>query len=175
MKVLSLEITHRVVLLAMAALVPTMASAQVPLNSETRPSLTQPAVEAAVVANEAGVQSPDVPHAAARHYFPDGREIGSALGRHVLPIVQPGRTGTKFQGSTRSQAATKPRGKAVGWGIAIGVGAGIAVSGLAASKYGENEGGQFCGRCFVQWSAITVPVGASVGAAVGYLIDRSRR
>jgi hypothetical protein len=49
------------------------------------------------------------------------------------------------------------------------------VSAIAASKYGDNETGQFCTRCFMQWSAISIPVGAGIGAGVGYLIDRARR
>ena len=60
-------------------------------------------------------------------------------------------------------------------GTGHGPDAGLAAPAIAASKYGENEGGEFCGRCFVEWSAITVPVGAGVGFTVGYLIDRWRR
>ena len=65
----------------------------------------------------------------------------------------------------------KPRKSVIGWAIAIGIGAGLAASAMAAAKYGDNEGGQFCGRCFVEWSAITLPVGAGAGALVDIWID----
>lgn len=76
--------------------------------------------------------------------------------------------------TTAVQAAAPPGKHVMGLAIAIGIGAGAGVAGLAASKYGENEGGSFCAACFAQWSAIAIPVGAGVGAAVGYLIDRAR-
>jgi hypothetical protein len=62
----------------------------------------------------------------------------------------------------------------MGMAIAIGIGAGVGGTALAASKYGANEGGEFCGTCFARWSAISIPVGAGVGAAIGYLLDRGR-
>lgn len=79
--------------------------------------------------------------------------------------------------STRVPQKTTPeRGSSrIGWAIAIGIGAGATIAGVAASKYGENEGGTFCTGCFAEWSAIAIPVGAGVGAAVGYLLDRARR
>jgi hypothetical protein len=46
---------------------------------------------------------------------------------------------------------------------------------MAAARYGENEGGEFCGQCFVRWAAISVPVGAGIGAFSGWLIDKARR
>ena len=60
-------------------------------------------------------------------------------------------------------------------GAWIGAGAALAMTALAAARYGENEGGRFCGTCLVQWSVLTVPVGALVGAGVGYGLERSRR
>lgn len=54
-------------------------------------------------------------------------------------------------------------------GALIGAGVGVVATALAASAYGENEGGRFCGRCFVEWGVVAVPVGAGVGAAVGAL------
>jgi hypothetical protein len=88
---------------------------------------------------------------------------------------EPTHTRRSVHRSATSQTAARSGGSAIGWGIAIGIGAGVAVSGVAAARYGENEGGEFCARCFVQWSAISVPVGAGIGAAAGYLIDRARR
>jgi hypothetical protein len=72
-------------------------------------------------------------------------------------------------------SAGRSKGHAMRWGIAIGIGAGVAVAGASAARYGENEGGRFCGACFIRWSAISVPAGAGIGAAVGFLIDRARR
>ena len=51
----------------------------------------------------------------------------------------------------------------------------MAIAALGAARYGDNEGGRFCGACFVEWSAVTVPAGAGIGAAVGYFIDKARR
>jgi hypothetical protein len=88
---------------------------------------------------------------------------------------QPAHTWRSVHRRATSQTAARSGGSAIGWGIAIGIGAGVAASGVAAARHGENEGGEFCARCFVQWSAISVPIGAGIGAAVGYLIDRARR
>lgn len=62
---------------------------------------------------------------------------------------------------------------AIGAIIGAALAAGLTYS--AAATYGENEGGGFCGGCFVQWSVISVPVGAAAGAAVGWGIKRARR
>jgi hypothetical protein len=71
-----------------------------------------------------------------------------------------------------AQTANKPKRRVMGFAIAAGIGAGVGIAGLAATKFSENEGS--CPRCFVEWSAIAIPVGAGVGAVVGYLIDRGR-
>ena len=60
-------------------------------------------------------------------------------------------------------------------GALIGVAAALVGTGLAARSYGENESGRFCGACMFQWSALTVPVGAGVGAVIGFGIARARR
>ena len=73
------------------------------------------------------------------------------------------------------QAQRQSRRSAVGWGILGGVVTGVAVAAAGASVYGENEGGAFCNRCFATWSAVTIPVGAGVGALAGYLVDVARR
>jgi hypothetical protein len=73
------------------------------------------------------------------------------------------------------QIASAPKRHAIGWAIAAGIGAGVAGAGIAAARYGGNEGGAFCSRCFVEWSAFSVPIGAGIGAAIGYAIDRERR
>jgi hypothetical protein len=71
---------------------------------------------------------------------------------------------------TRIRRGTKALVKStlIGAGVALGV-----TVGGAAAAYGANEGGGVCGGCVVQWSAYTVPVGAGVGALVGFVIDRS--
>jgi hypothetical protein len=62
----------------------------------------------------------------------------------------------------------------------------MAISGLAgaaiafgitaagAASYGGNEGVGFCSNCLVQWSTMTVPIGAGIGALVGFAIDLSQ-
>ena len=65
--------------------------------------------------------------------------------------------------------------KALLVGVAIGAGTALALTAAAASRYGENEGGSFCSRCMLQWSAVSVPIGAAVGAGIGYGVSRSRR
>jgi hypothetical protein len=77
---------------------------------------------------------------------------------------------TSFSAQARSRGMS-PAAK----GALIGGGAAALVTAAAASEYGKNEGGRFCGTCFVRWSAFTVPVGAGVGALIGLGIDRARR
>lgn len=60
-------------------------------------------------------------------------------------------------------------------GAVVGAAVAAGATYAAAAKYGNNEGGTFCARCFVQWSAFTVPVGAAAGAAIGWGIGRARR
>lgn len=76
-------------------------------------------------------------------------------------------------GATRTSAPS--RKSVMGWSIAAGIGAAVGLARVAASKHGSNEGGEFCARCFVQWSAVSIPVGAGIGAVTGSLIDRPRR
>ena len=78
---------------------------------------------------------------------------------------------TKVLSQRRSASATP----SVVRGALIGAGAALVATGMAASKYGENEGGRFCSRCLAQWSLFTVPAGAGIGAAIGYGIHRLRR
>jgi len=54
-----------------------------------------------------------------------------------------------------------------------GAGAGFAVATGAAARYVENEGGRFCGACLAQWSIVTVPVSAGLGALIGLTIDKA--
>jgi hypothetical protein len=90
-------------------------------------------------------------------------------------FVEPARAAAVSRDRTAAQPAGTSKRSALGWAIAAGIAGGIGVSAIAASKYGDNETGQFCTRCFMQWSAISIPVGAGIGAGVGYLIDRARR
>ncbi len=55
-------------------------------------------------------------------------------------------------------------------GALIGAGAGTALTIVAASAYGENEGGGFCVQCLVEWGAIVIPVSAGVGAGIGAIV-----
>lgn len=77
--------------------------------------------------------------------------------------------------ATAAQPQAQSRSHAVAIGAVIGAGAALGLTAMAAARYGENEGGKFCGVCMVQWSVVSVPVGAGIGAAVGWGIARSRR
>jgi hypothetical protein len=157
--VLSPVMKCRVVLLTMAILTPAIASAQNLLDTaSTPPAARTPQPEGTA----ASIQPPQV------------GQIRTAVSLYPLPIVERDTSRTHFQDSVGIQMAGKPRKSVIGWAIAIGIGAGLATSAMAAAKYGENEGGEFCGPCFVAFSAITIPVGAGAGALVGHLIDRSR-
>jgi len=146
--VLSPGMSHRIILLTFAVLMPALASAQDVRESASRASRLAP--------------------------FPNAWTLRDSARDHPLPTIQASRERGRFQSQPHAQFGRRSK-SATGWGIAIGIGAGLAAPAIAASKYGENEGGEFCGRCFVEWSAITVPVGAGVGFTVGYLIDRWRR
>jgi hypothetical protein len=56
--------------------------------------------------------------------------------------------------------------------IVGGAGATAVVFG-AATIYGGNEGGGFCGGCFAAWGAWAIPAGALGGAAIGYGIGKA--
>lgn len=66
------------------------------------------------------------------------------------------------------------RRKSVLIGIVAGAGAAAAITWWAADRYGENEGGRFCTRCFTTWGAATIPAGGLAGAFVGALVGRDR-
>jgi hypothetical protein len=51
---------------------------------------------------------------------------------------------------------------------------GFGITAAAAASYGGNEGVGFCGGCLVEWSTLTVPIGAGFGALVGFAIDLSQ-
>jgi hypothetical protein len=139
------------VLLMLAALMPGTARAQEPRGSHTHPSGTR------------------------------ATAAGAAGGMVEFPPFSPlnlqriaARLHADRRDATTPQPVARPRRHVMGMAIAIGIGAGVGGAAIAASKYGGNEGGGFCGACFARWSAISLPVGAGVGAAVGYLIDRVR-
>jgi hypothetical protein len=56
----------------------------------------------------------------------------------------------------------------------VGAATAFGITAVAAARYGGNEGGGFCRSCLVHWSTMTVPVGAGVGALVGFAIDLSQ-
>lgn len=64
--------------------------------------------------------------------------------------------------------------KSVLIGIVAGAGAAAAITWWAADRYGDNEGGRFCTRCFTTWGAATIPAGGLAGALVGALVGRDR-
>jgi hypothetical protein len=72
-------------------------------------------------------------------------------------------------------AIRRAGGHAVGLGVLTGASAALVSTYAAANSYGDNEGGRFCTRCFVQWSAVAVPIGAAVGAGIGFAIEARRR
>jgi hypothetical protein len=89
-----------------------------------------------------------------------------------------------FVGKQRSEARfgepdvrriRRAGGNAMVWGTAIGATTAAVITAAGAASYGENEGGEFCGGCFIQWGALSIPAGAGIGAAIGLLIDQVRR
>jgi hypothetical protein len=66
-------------------------------------------------------------------------------------------------------------GHAKVYGALAGAGAGLVLAASFASAYGENEGGHFCGTCFVLAGAGLVPAGAGIGVGLGALIDHGNR
>ena len=67
--------------------------------------------------------------------------LSEAAKSHPVPPLAANREAKRFQESSVAQPASRPPKSVIGWSIAIGVGAGLATSAIAASKYGENEGG----------------------------------
>ena len=74
-----------------------------------------------------------------------------------------------------AQGSPRPRGPAVVTGALIGAAVAVAVTAVAAKKYGDNEGGKFCSACLLQWSVVTVPIGAGLGAGIGFGVASARR
>ena len=64
----------------------------------------------------------------------------------------------------------KDRMNPVAIGTLIGAGGAAALTAVAAAQYGANEGGRFCIPCLAQWGMITVPVGAGIGAGIGWIV-----
>lgn len=55
-------------------------------------------------------------------------------------------------------------------GALIGGAAAAAFTAFLANEYGHNEGVSFCGACFIEWSAVTIPTGAGIGAGIGLAV-----
>jgi hypothetical protein len=123
---------------------------------------------------------PSIAYAQVPSRMPDQRPV-PAPGLLRTASLNPGPLDSKFTDGRRrarvrrTHVQGKSRRSAVGWGVLGGVVAGVVVAGVGARRYGENERGEFCTRCFVTWSAVTIPVGAGVGALAGYLVDVARR
>jgi hypothetical protein len=122
----------------------------------------------------AGVTAPSNPRLWRVNF--DRQATGNRLlTARVLPALESAAVRPNdWSSASRPAPGTKKR-TSLGLAIGIGIGGSVGVAALAASRYGRNEGGGFCASCFAQWSAISIPIGAGVGAAVGYLIDRARR
>ena len=95
--------------------------------------------------------------------------LGDVRGAELVLLVGRDRVPRAF-GEPDVQKIFRARGRQPVWGAILGAAAGIAVTAAAASAYGENEGGDFCASCMVQWSTIAVPVGAGLGAAIGFAL-----
>ena len=95
--------------------------------------------------------------------------LGDVSGTNLVLLVGRDRVPRTF-GEADVQKISRARGRQPVWGAIIGAAAGIAATAAAASAYGENEGGGFCAGCMVQWSAIAVPAGAGLGAAIGFAL-----
>ncbi len=81
-------------------------------------------------------------------------------------------------GPTQGSQPSQRENHAVMWGALSGAVTAAAVTFTAAARYGRNEGaegGRMCGRCFLEWSSITVPVGTGIGAAIGFAVQQIRR
>lgn len=109
--------------------------------------------------------------------FGSGHQGGASLRPDRSTTTEPGKPRpADLETIAWSDAQAKRRGiNPVVAGAAIGAAAAAGITFAAAASYGENEGGKFCGRCFVQWSTFSVPAGAGLGAAIGWGIGRARR
>jgi hypothetical protein len=96
-----------------------------------------------------------------------------AAAQDSAPASGPIAAAVRRTGPLPSSPSGPPSRKGGLIGAAIGAAGAAAVTYWAASTYGENEGGQFCDRCFWTWGAWTMPAGALVGALVGSQIARS--
>jgi hypothetical protein len=73
---------------------------------------------------------------------------------------------------------TQRESHAVMWGALTGATVAAVATFSGAATYGRNEGaegGRMCGRCFMEWSTITIPIGTGIGAAVGFAVQQIRR
>lgn len=121
------------------------------------------ALGAETAAAQAGMQPAGETSAAYRQSAVAGARSGiPAAWSAVNPAVAPAAPSSK--GGRKGGAI----------GALVGAGAGMAVAYWAASNYGENAPGEVCTRCFWQWSAIAIPVGAIAGYAVGSAIAPQR-
>lgn len=93
----------------------------------------------------------------------------------ALVLFEPDRGRDATFTEAEVQRIRRSGGHATAWGTAIGAGAAMSVTYWAAASYGENEGGRFCGGCFLQWGAASIPAGTAIGAGVGFAIERARR
>ncbi len=94
---------------------------------------------------------------------------------HLDGRVAPSRLLDAARAGGAALTQRRQRGRSpVATGALLGAAAALAATAAAARTYGENESGRFCGACMVEWSALTVPIGAGIGAAIGYGVQRAR-
>ena len=91
------------------------------------------------------------------------------------PIFRTAETAARAVTTNEALAAqSRSKGTSVVTGAVIGAITAAAITAWAAASYGENEGGKFCANCMLQWSALSVPVGAGLGAGIGFAVASIR-
>lgn len=105
-----------------------------------------------------------------------GDGTAAVSGQQAAAIARPAIRAASLAGNPfpASPAPSQRSGKGGAIGALVGAAGGAAIAYWAASNYGENAPGEVCTRCFWQWSAFAIPVGAIVGYAVGYAIAPQR-
>ena len=99
--------------------------------------------------------------------------IGTANGQTPASPERPGLAAAAAAAAQTTELQPTPAKKPknpVAIGTLIGAGGAAALTAVAAAQYGANEGGRFCIPCLAQWGMITIPVGAGIGAGIGWIV-----
>jgi hypothetical protein len=106
---------------------------------------------------------------------PVAAQAAAPAGERISPgLFQGANTPTLPQGGQPAQRESD----AVMWGAFTGATVAAVATFSAAATYGRNEGaegGRMCGRCFMEWSTMTIPIGTAIGAAVGFAVQQITR